>query len=165
MHPDQTFKYTINLITANDDGGEGFTIGKNSTSVFVLPSTDSATEWTRRFSDTLLEPNLRRGTFDLSVTVYGVDDQILDQSRYAGYLSFQTETLNFEFKETGGYSIQILNLGGEFGGALVPQGGQVTYRKPLYYYGVAGIIILLLYPILLIFSLKGRKEIFADRLL
>jgi hypothetical protein len=149
--PNQKQNYTISL-ESTDLGGTGYSIGTDTASIFFSPSTDTATEWNRRFSDTLFQLS---GTWDITITVYGCDGQILDQRREGGNISSPVIlTLNFEFTEPGDYTLQFENLGGEFTGTLIPQGNQVTYRKPLFNYGITGIIVLMLYPFLLFLSRK-----------
>jgi hypothetical protein len=65
--------------------------------------------------------------------------------------------LDFEFAEPGDYTLQFENLGGELDGTLIPQGNQVTYRRSLFNYGIVGIIVLVLYPILLFLSRKLKN--------
>jgi len=159
LQPNQKGNYTISLKTIDSETGTGYSINKDTTTVFVSPSTNTATEWTRRFSDTKFQLN---GTWDIIITIYNCDSKILDQRRESGdILSIVSVGLNFELTEPGNYTLQFENLEGEFSGTLVPQGTQVTYRKPLFDYGIVGIIVLMLYPILLFLS---RKLITSTRI-
>jgi hypothetical protein len=152
LQPSQTYNYTITLKTLGFTEGTGYSIGKNNVTVIVPTSRDTIDQWTRYFSDTVLQVN---GSYSILITINNPNNQILNQGREDGQSSPQVSLpLNFEFIESGNYTVFVENSEEKFDGTLIPQGSQVTYRKPLFDYGIIGIIILLLYPVLLFLSRK-----------
>jgi hypothetical protein len=98
LQPNQKSNYTISLKTIDSATGTGYSINNDTTTVFVSPSTNTATEWTKRYSDTKLQLN---GTWDVTITIYNYDGKIVDQRRESGDSSIVSVVLNFELTEPG----------------------------------------------------------------
>ena len=67
--------------------------------------------------------------------------------------------LNFEFAKVGTYRLTVKNLSGEeFNATIIPMGNYIIYEKPLLSYGIAGVVILGVYPALFVLAWKWNKK-------
>lgn len=158
---DQQFRYRISLILRNEsDGSILYSIRNDETLISTQLPTSNIVQRTEYYSDTHLMVN---GTYAINITVFDVDGNILFNHREEGVadiLSSQSIPIVFDISKLGTYTLQVDNLREEiFNTTLVPRGVMITYSRPLFYYGVVGVIFLLLYPILLSLSWNfGGKQ-------
>ena len=158
LQPGARFNYSISLNTLNSmtEGATAYSIGLYETVVEVPPPNNSIARWTRYFSKTglWLAPNDTKCS--VYVTVYDPNGNIVIQYGMDTLYTGPSNILQgFEFSDFGTYSLQFENLGDdEVSAVLIPCGGYTIYEKPLFNYGIGGLIILLLYPILFFFSWK-----------
>jgi len=152
----QAFSYNI---TINQVIGSyyGYSIRQQQTSVDIPQTRNDVYKWTRCFSDTLLQCN---GTFDILIAIYDPYGNTVNSWREGGITISTDIPLSFEFIKFGTYTLQIENLSGEeFKSVLVPQGIYIVYERPLFNYGIVGLIILLLYPVLFVLSWNWTKKL------
>jgi len=153
----QTFSYNITLSQLKTGSGYGYSIGQQETLVYVPQTRNDSSQWTRYFSNAELRLN---GTYDISVRIYDPDGKVIDNRNESGMISsVQNIPLNFEFAELGTYRIIIENLRGqEFNATIVPMGNYIIYEEPLLSYGIAGVVILGIYPILFALAWKWNRK-------
>lgn len=146
---------SLNTLNSMGEGTAAYSIGRYDTVFEVPPPNNSIVRWTRYFSKAALwlAPN---ETSSVRVTVYDPNGTIIVQFRRdTVYSGLSPILLDFEFYNFGTYALQFANLGDdEFNAVLIPAGGYTIYEKPLFNYGIGGLIILLLYPILFFLSWK-----------
>jgi DNA-binding transcriptional ArsR family regulator len=158
LQPGDQYNYSISLNTLNfmTEDATAYSIGQYETVVELPPPNNSIARWTRYFSKTglWLAPNDTKCS--VYVTVYDPNDKIVIQYRIDTLYTGPSNILQgFEFSDFGTYRLQFENLGDdEVTAVLVPCGGYTIYEKPLFNYGIGGLIILLLYPILFFLSWK-----------
>ncbi len=151
VQPNQQFNYTFSIgLTAFGDT-IGYSIGPDKTMISIPKPTNDIVQWTRYFSETRLIVN---GTYAINVAVYDPSNRIVVDHREDGDISSPQIILpSFEFSEFGDYTLRVNNLReGNFNATLVPYGVYVRYLRPLFQYGIFGVIILVLYPIFLFLS-------------
>ncbi len=151
LQPNQQFDYGFSFSLGSLGGTIGYSINHNKTDIMVPQPTNNIVRWTRYFSDTRL---VLKGTYSVYITVYDASGKIVIQQREDGDISSpQTIPIGFEFSEFGNYTLRIENLGAEdFTATLTPHGLYINYSRPLFNYGIIGVVILVLYPILLFVS-------------
>ena len=157
------FMYSISINSLNffDEGATATSFGRDETEVKVPPPNNSIVKWTRYFSKTALwlAPN---ETSSVYVTIYDPNGKIIAQYKKDTVDLGQANILQgFEFSNFGTYKLHLANLGvDEFNAVLFPGGNYTIYEKPLFNYGIGGLIILLLYPFLFFLSWnwKGKKR-------
>ena len=129
----------------------GYSIGQNETNIFKSPKPDSIIQWTRYFSRTSLFFN---GTGSVEVAVHDPNNRTIIYYFFSKQTSEPADVLQeggFEFSTSGTYKLQIAYFGeGSRNAILVPRGLYISYTRPLFGYGIAGLVVLLLYPILLL---------------
>jgi DNA-binding transcriptional ArsR family regulator len=158
LQPGDQYNYSISLNTLNfmTEDATAYSIGQYETVVELPPPNNSIARWTRYFSKTglWLAPNDTKCS--VYVTVYDPNDKIVIQYRIDTLYTGPSNILQgFEFSDFGTYRLQFENLGDdEVTAVLVPCGGYTIYEKPLFNYGIGGLIILPLYPILFFLSWK-----------
>lgn len=153
----QTFSYNITLSQLSSGSGYGYSIGQQETLVNIPQTKDDFSKWIRYFSNTELRLN---GTYDISIRIYDPNGNVLDDRNESGVISSLLNIpLNFEFAKLGTYRLTVENLRGEeFNAAIVPMGTYVIYEKPLFTYGIAGVAILGVYPVLLVIAWKWNRK-------
>lgn len=154
---DQTFSYNITLSQLSTDSGYGYSIGQQETLVNIPQTKDDFSKWIKYFSNTELRLN---GTYDISIRSYDPNGNVLDDRNESGVISSLLNIpLNFEFAKLGTYRLTIENLRREeFNAAIVPMGTYVIYEKPLFTYGITGVIILGAYPVLFVLAWKWNRK-------
>jgi len=113
--------------------------------------------WTEYFLNSLLRVN---GTYETAITTYNPSGKIISSHTEAGVNLISAEFIPLMFKLTnfGTYTLEIENLRSEeFNATLVPNGFYIDYEKPLFNYGIAAIIVLVLYPIIFFLAWNWSK--------
>lgn len=157
LQPSDQYNYSISLHTLSiTEDATSYSIGEHETVVKVPPPTNSIAQWKRYFSNTALWLAPNDTTVAVYVTVYDPNDKIVTQYRIDTVYTGASNILQgFEFSDFGTYTLQFENLGdAPVTAILMPCGGYTTYEKPLLNYGIGGLIMLLLYPILFFLSWK-----------
>jgi DNA-binding transcriptional ArsR family regulator len=155
--PGQIFSYNITLRQLSTGSGIGYSIGQQETLVNVSQTRNDFSKWIRYFSNTELRLN---GTYDISIGIFDPNGNVLADRRESGVISSLLDIpLNFEFVKVGTYRLTVENLRGEeFNAAIVPMGNYVIYEKPLFSYGIAGVVILGVYPVLFVLAWKWNRK-------
>ena len=157
LQTNQTFKYTITLNQLSDELGHTYTIRQNETLIEISPSRNDFSHWTEYSSESMLRVN---GTYEVAITIYNPSGKIIGSHTEAGVNLISTENipLKFEFTSFGTYILEIENLRpGEFNAVLIPYGVYMDYEKPLFNFGIAAIIVLVLYPIIFFLAWNWSK--------
>ncbi len=154
---DQPFNYNITIDQLNADSGYGYSIGQKQTIVYIPLKRSDVSGWTRYFSSTELRLN---GTYDISIEIYDPEENTIGYRNESGMAhDFLNIPLDFEFSRLGNYRLLIENLReGEFDGTLIPRGIYINFEKPLFNYGIIGLTILILYPILFYLTWKWGEK-------
>ncbi len=168
LQPGDQYKYSISLNTLSlntlkfvkEYAPIYSVVGQYKTVVEVPPPNNSITRWTRYFSKTALWLAPNDTTVKLYVTVYSPNDKITLQYRIDTLYTGPSNSLqSFEFIDFGTYTLQFENLGDDpVAAVLIPSGSYKIYEKPLFNYGIAGFIILLLYPVLFFLSWNWKQK-------
>jgi len=158
IEPSQEFNYKITINQLNPDSEFGYSIGQQENLAYIPQTRNDLSRWIRYSSSTELRLN---GTYDISIRIYDPEGNTIGYRDESGMISSpQNIPLVFEFSKLGTYRLNIGNLGEEeFNAVLIPLGTYVVYEKPLFDYGIIGIIILSIYPILFVVSWKWTKKI------
>jgi len=158
IEPSQEFNYKITINQLNPSSEFGHSIGQQETFVYIPQTRNDLSKWTLYSSSTELRLN---GTYDISITIYDPEGNTIRYRDESGMISSpQNIPLIFEFSKLGTYRLNVDNLGDEeFNAILIPLGTCAIYEKPLFDYGIIGIIILSIYPILFVVSWKWTEKI------
>jgi hypothetical protein len=161
QHGDQ-FKYYISIDTLKGmtEDAISYSIGQYETVVKVPPPNNGITHWTRYFSKPALWLAPNDTAVTVYVTVYDPNDEIVIQYKIDTVYTGPSKILEFfEFSDFGTYTLQFENLGdAPVTAVLIPCGGYTIYKKPLSNYGIAGLILLLLYPVLFFISWNWKQK-------
>jgi hypothetical protein len=161
LQPNQTFSYAFTLNVRSFGSGHGYSIGQNETVATISPLVNSFTpHWAKYFSDTELRLN---GTYDILISIYDPDENIVSHRQESGSISsLQNLSINFEFTTLGTFTLQVQNMRPEeFTAPLIPHGITILYNQPLFNFGIVGLTLLVLYPIVLLswtLLKKPKKE-------
>lgn len=144
------------------ENATAYSIGQYETVVKVPPPNNSLSRWTRYFSKAALWLAPNDTTVTVYITVYDPNDKIVIRYRMETLYTGPSNILQgFEFSDFGTYTLRFENLGyDDVTAVLIPCGGYTICEKPLFNYGIGGLTILLLHPILFFLSWKwtGRKR-------
>jgi DNA-binding transcriptional ArsR family regulator len=153
----QVFSYNMTIDHLDSDSGFGHSITQQETTVYIPQTSNDVTRWIRYFSNTNLELN---GTYKVSIEIYSPDGNKIEYMTESGAASPILDVpLNFEFTKLGTYRLLIENLGeDEFNATIIPLGNFIIYEKPLFNYGILGIILLSVYPVLIFVSWNWKKR-------
>ena len=155
--PHQTFDYNITFIQVNFGSGWGYSVGQQQTLVYVPQTRNDFCEWAKYFSNIVVEPN---GTSLFSLKIQDQDGIVYNARTWIGV----SVPLGSVFPKFGNYSVQIENLGDEeFNADIIPRGLYLVSKKPLFSYGIVGLILLIIYPFLLILSWNWNKKLRSRR--
>ncbi len=161
IEPDQAFNYNTTLNQLSFGSGYGSSIGQQQTLVWITQRRNDFSEWTRYFSNTQLRVN---GNYAISISVYNPEGNTVSQRREDGIIDVAYVSLDFKFSTLGNYRLHIENLRSEkFNATIIPSGTYIVYEKPLFNYGIAGLIVLIIYPVLFILSWNWNKKLRSKR--
>ena len=156
--PHQTFGYNITFIQVDYGSDQAYSIdvGQQQTLVRIPLARNDFCEWRKYFSYTGFGLN---GTSS-SLKVQDQDGIVLGRrGSINGTISTSFRLGSVYSPKFGNYSLQIENFGDEeVNATLVPSGGYMFYQKPLFGYGIVGLILLIIYPVLLILSWNWNKK-------
>ena len=177
--PHQTLRYNITIIQSKSGSDCVCFVDQQKTIVYTPPTRNDFCEWTEYFPNIKLEwtehapnseweqieykPNINwtaNRTYGFSLTIQ--DGVVLNDSFWGctNGTTFKSCTLGPENPKLGNYSLQIENLGNEEGNATITLGGTyIVYERQLFGYGIAGVIVLIIYPVLLFWSWNGDKKL------
>jgi len=157
LEPGQTFDYDITGIQLDFGSGYGYSVGQQETLVYTPPTRNDFFEWTKYFSSIEFRPT---GKAMFALKIQDQDGIVYNKHAYIGGSTSGSFPLGSETSRFGNYSLQMENLGDdELNATLSPVGGYTVYKRPLFAYGVAGLILLIIYPVLLSLSWNWNKKL------
>lgn len=137
-----------------------FSYGQNETVINVATPNNSITHWTKYYSNTSLWLASRETAQSVDVVLYDPNNRLVPQFRTDKLLlGVRNVMQGFELSDFGTYRLQFKNLGdSDVLATFIPFVGYINYSKPLFNYGVLGLSILFLYPILFFLSWKWKGK-------
>lgn len=159
--PYQTFGYNTTFIQSNSGSSCGYSVGQQEILVYTSQTRNDFCEWTEYFSNTEWIFN---DTSLFSLKVQDQDGIVFNKKVWFGGSTLKSFPPNPYSTKFGNYSVQLENLRDEeINAILIPGGAYIVYQKPLFSYGIAGLIVLIIYPVLLILSWNWNKKLQSRR--
>lgn len=163
IEPHQTFDYNVTFIQVDygSDRAYSIDVGQQQTLVRTPLARNDLCEWREYFSYSVFELNHT----SFSLKVQGQDGVVLGKRAWInGTISTWFPIGSVYSPKFGNYSLQIENYGDEeVNATLVPSGGYMFYQRPLFDYGIIGLVLLIIYPVLLILSWNWNKKLQSKR--
>ncbi len=159
--PHQTFGYNTTFIQSNSGSTCGYSVGQQEILVYTSQTRNDFCEWTEYFSNTAW---IFTNTSSFSLKVQDQDGMVFNKKVWFGGATVNSLLPNPYSTKFGNYSVQIENLRDEeINAILIPSGAYIVYQKPLFSCGIAGLIVLIIYPILFILSWNWNKKLQSRR--
>jgi DNA-binding transcriptional ArsR family regulator len=152
LAPNQTYEYNITIIY----GDKGLVSTELNELRIVTNKPSSAIDhWKEYFLRLELELN---GTGDISITVRDPASNIISYGQLGGYGAMNIGP-DVHFTQNGSYQVEIKNLQTNLTRASVAFEIMFDeFQRPLFYYGVAGIVTVVLFPVIVLSSRFWTKK-------
>lgn len=151
VRPNETFRFDV--IIVYKQGVEVFSFRDNSLTATRAAPINSINAWETGFFWFDLESS---ETYDLTAVLYSPDGTVLDSRNLTnrGPGLYRVGFGLNEITTAGSYGLEVKNNGGgEMQGILRVNVEWERFERPLFYVGVASLIILLLYPVMMLVRL------------